>query len=138
MPLPFCYESLNDLISSYDNRIEQEIRNMNRVKKFYNDEESFDMLMLRITDKDDKRFEKFISNTNKLNGGNSIPNPWRILYIILDIVQYEGKEIAPFDVLTRDHSSRNMIYYGWTFSWVHGENTLISIYNRKDELVYRF
>jgi hypothetical protein len=67
-----------------------------------------------------------------------IPNPWRIFYTVLEIVLEEGEEIPPYDTLTYMFPSKNVKYMGWTFSWVHGEDTLISVFNPDDELVYRF
>ena len=113
-------------------RMEHETRNMRRVKKMYYDEASFTYIMGQLILKDTKRFEKLIA------GEKNLPNPWRIFYTIIDIVQSDGEEVPPFDTLTNMLPSRTLIYYGWTFSWVHGENTLISIYNPEDELVYRF
>jgi hypothetical protein len=87
--------------------------------------------MNRLIDKDAKRMERLFDK-------DIIPNSWRVFFTILDIVQNEGTEVPAFDTLTKSLPSRTIMYYGWTFSWVHGENTLISIFNRKDELVYRF
>jgi hypothetical protein len=124
--------SLDEIMEDLLWRMEHETRNMRRVRKLYYDEDSFTYIMDQLILKDAKRFKKLIT------GEKNLPNPWRILYTIIDIVQYEGKEIPPFDTLTTMFPSRSLIYYGWTFSWVHGEGTIISIFNREDELVYRF
>ena len=125
------YSTLDELISIYTERLNRDNKNIERVKKFYNDEESFNLLMQKLIDKDTRRLEKLFDKA-------PIPNAWRILYVILDIVQNEGQEVPPFDTLTNMLPSRTLMYYGWTFSWVHGENTLLSVYNRENELVYRF
>lgn len=136
MSLP-SYSNLDDLINVYTERLDRETKNRNRVKKFYNDDESFDKLMERLIEKDYIRFEKFIGNVlNKK--GKCYPSPWKIFFVIMDIVQNEGEEIRPFDTLTKMLPSRTLKYHGWTFSTVHGIGTLISIYNRENELVYRF
>ena len=145
MPLP-AYETLDELVDVYIKRSCRDCKNRDRVKKFYNDEESFDVLMNRIIMKDGERFEKFISSidvdptdTTYMSVSTSrFLDPWRSLFVVLDIAQNEGEEVPPFDTLTRTHPSRTIMYHGWTFSWVHGENTLISIFNRSNELVYRF
>ena len=124
--------SLDEIMEDLLCRMEYETRNMRRVKKFYYDEVSFSYLMNQLILKDVKRFEKLIT------GEKNTPNPWRILYTIIDIDQSDGKEIPPFDTLTKMLPSRTIMYYGWTFSWVHGAGTLISIFNEKNELVYRF
>jgi hypothetical protein len=130
MSLP-RHSTLDELIGIYTERLNQDNKNIERIKKFYNDEESFNLLMQKLIDKDARRLEKLFDK-------DPVPNAWRILYIILDIVQNEGKEVPPFDTLTNMLPSRTLMYYGWTFSWVHGENTLLSIFNRENELVYRF
>lgn len=123
--------NLDDLLKYYFERADKETMNMVRIKRFYHDEDSFDELMMRIILKDYNRFERLMDK-------DVIPNPWRVLFVVLDIVQNEGKIIPPYDVLTRMWPSRSIEYMGWTFSWVQGEETLVSIYNQEDELVYRF
>lgn len=123
--------TLEELMDYLVKRIARENINVERVKKLYNDDESFNNLMNSIIEKDTKRFEK-------LSVGNPAPDPYRILYIIMDIAQSEGKEIEPFDTLTRNFPSLSILYRGWTFSWAHGVGTIVSIYNRENELIYRF
>jgi hypothetical protein len=124
--------NLEDLMNYYLQRLNNDQTNINRIKRLYNDDESFDLLMNKIINKDGKRFEKLIA------GEKNPKNPWRSLFIILDIAQEEGTETDPFDTLTKMLPSKTVIYHGWTFSWVHGEETSISVYNRKNELIYRF
>jgi hypothetical protein len=155
MPLP-KYATLDNLIDHYAERSNQDNKNRERVKKLMsqykemfinysiisgsaNDEiemdaadSAFGYLMGGIIQKDAKRFKKLI------DGDEHFPNPWRVFFVILDIVQNEGTEVDPFDTLTRMLPSRTIMYHRWTFSWVHGEGTLISIFNRNNELVYRF
>jgi len=121
----------DDLLAHYFKRAQKETTNMIRIKRFYDDEDGFDKLMFRIISKDYIRFERLMDE-------DIIPTPWRVFFVVLDIVQHEGEIIPPYDVLTRMWPSRSIEYMGWTFSWVHGEATLISVYNREDELVYRF
>lgn len=123
---------INDnLINYYLSRIQKENKNIQRIKKLYNDDDSFNHLMNQIIEKDVKRFESLVA------GKKNYPDPWKILYTILEIVQEEGKEIRPFDTLTKMLPSYSLLYHGWVFSWVHGEGTLISIYNRENELIYQ-
>ena len=123
--------NIDDLLKGYFERAGKETMNMIRIKRFYDDEESFNKLMKRIIDKDYERFER-------LGEKDLLPSPWRVMFVILDIVQNEGKHVKPFDVLTRSFPSRTIEYMGWTFSMVHGENTVTSIYNPEGDLVYRF
>ena len=123
--------NLNDLLSYYFERAENDAKNMVRVKKFYTDDDSFNGFMEKIISKDQKRLDRLMEK-------DLIPNPWRIFYVLLDIVLEDGEPIPSFDTLTRMFPSKTMKYMGWTFSWVHGENTLISVFNQENELVYRF
>jgi len=123
--------NLNDLLSYYFERSENETKNMVRVKRFYTDEVSFNEFMGKIISKDEERFKRLMDK-------DLLPNPWKIFYVLLDIVLEEGEMVKSYDTLTRMFPSKTMVYMGWTFSWVHGENTLISIFNTENELVYRF
>ena len=124
--------TLDELMSDLVKREAKSIENMNRVKKLYHDDDSFDHLMNIIVEKDVQRFKKIISKQK------NIPPPCKTFDIILDIVECDGEEIEPFDTLTKLYESRTIKYRGWTFSWAHGVNTLLSIYNREKELVYQF
>ena len=130
-PLKNDNVNIDDLLKYYFKRSDYETANMVRIKRFYDDEDSFDKLMFRIILKDYDRFERLMDK-------DRLPNPWRVLYVVLDIVQHEGKIIPPYDTLTKMFESRSIKYMGWTFSWVHGDATIISIFNRENELVYRF
>ena len=123
--------NLNDLLTYYFDRADKETSNMIRVRRFYTDEDSFNEFMNKIIDKDQERLDRLMDK-------DLVPNPWRIFYVLLDIVLEEGKMVKRFDTLTRMYPSKTLEYMGWTFSWVHGENTLISIFNTDNELVYRF
>ena len=125
------HNKVDDILNFYFKRLSTDATNMTRIKRFYDDEDSFDDLMIKIILKDYERFEKLMNK-------DLLPNPWRVLFVILDIVQHEGEIIPPYDTLTKMFPSRSMKYMGWTFSWVHGDSTIISIYTREDELVYRF
>jgi hypothetical protein len=132
--------TLDKLFNDLYYRLKQDNINMERVKKLYKDNESFNLLMNQLIQKDAKRFEKIIANigTEPKDNKQFFPTPWRIFGYIVDIVQNEGTEIKPFDTLTRMLPSRSLLYRGWIFTWVHGMGTLVSIYNTKNELVYRF
>ncbi len=124
--------TLDELMDYLIKKGSDEILKMNRVKKLYNDDESFDKLMNQIIEKDIKRLE------NLINKGTNQHDVSLIFYTILDIVQSDGEEIDPPNTLAKILPSRTILYKGWTFSWIHGEGTVISIYNRDNELIYRF
>ena len=128
-------QSLDNIVDDLFSRLEQDNKNINRVKKLYHDDDTFDNLMNHIIEKDPKRFEKLVKNKNS---DQIFPTPWKMFGYIMDIVQTEGEEIKPFDTITRMLPCRLLVYHGWTFCWVHGISTMVSIYNPKNELVYRF
>lgn len=129
--------TLNDVTNDLFKRLEKNEKNITRIKKFYRDENSFNDLMYRLTDKDYKRFQKFITAALN-NKSRRFPHQWKIFSIIMEIAESEGTEIPPFDTWTKTFSSKSVQYYGWTFSWVHKVNTIVSIYNRENELIYQF
>lgn len=123
--------TLDELMTDLVNREAKSVRNMNRIKKLYHNDETFNRLMNAIIEKDVKRFTKLISKHK------NIPSPCKTFGIILEIVECDGEEIEPYDTLTKVYPSRTLLYHGWTFSWIQGENTLLSIYNSENELVYQ-
>lgn len=123
--------NLSNLVSHYLDKAKTNDLDILRVKKFYSNEKEFDDLMNRLIEKDEHRFKRLLED-------DPIPSPWRIFSVILDIVLSEGKTILPFDTLTQMFPSKSVEYMGWVFSWVHGDTTIISIYNTDCELVYRF
>ena len=104
--------------------------NMSRMQKFFDDDESFSILMHRIISKHDDRW------TAACYKRNIMPHPWNILYAVHDIVEGEGEEVKPIDGLTRNFPSVLIEYRGWTFAITHGQGSVLSIYKDK-KLVYR-
>jgi hypothetical protein len=123
--------NLTDLVSHYLEKSKTNDLDILRVKKFYSNKEEFNELMNRLIKKDEDRFKRLMDK-------DPIPNPWRIFGVILDIVLHEGKTIMPFDTLTQMFPSKSVEYMDWVFSWVHGDTTIISVYNPDCELIYRF
>lgn len=106
------------------------LHNMERMKKFYSDEESFDELMRRVIEKHSDRW------TDLCYSNGVMPHPWHILYSILDIVEEEGEETEPIDALTESFPSALWKYMGWTFAITHGQGSVVSVY-KGSELLYR-
>lgn len=104
--------------------------NMDRMRKFFDDNESFDILMHRIIAKHGDRW------TDLCYKRNVMPHPWHILYSVHDIVEAEGEEVKPLDSLTRNFPSVLIEYRGWTFAITHGQGSVLSIY-KGGELIYR-
>lgn len=105
-------------------------RNMERMKKFYQDEESFDRLMERVLQKHGDRW------TDLCYRNGFMPHPWNLLYSIFDIAEEEGEEVDPLDPLTESFASVLWKYRGWTFAITHGQGVVTSVYKGSD-LVYR-
>ena len=53
--------TLDDVISDLEQRLTENLRNIDRVKKLYHDDATFDNLMNKIIEKDRELFQKFIS-----------------------------------------------------------------------------
>jgi hypothetical protein len=112
--------------------VEKKHRDQLRVKKLYHDDESFNQLILKIVEKDNKILSQMI--IEKQTPSSS----WRILNTLMDIVFSEGLEHIELDDLTRHFPSSMYKYRGWTFGITHGQGSIISIFNPNDELIYRF
>lgn len=106
-------------------------RNSERMKKFFNDDESFEKVLIRILEKHDDRW------TDVCYSKNVQPHPWEILYAICSIVEDEGIETKPLDGLTENFKSTLLEYRGYTFAWTNGQGTVLSIYNKNKELIFR-
>lgn len=133
--------TLDDVIYDLEQRLRVNQRNMERVKRLYHDETTFDELMNKIIEKDRERFQDFIGAviTGK---ATKYPAPWQLFSTILDIVQNEGEEQLSKCLKIPIPSNKKMLrrnikYMGWTFHWIHGKGTLLSIYNRSDDLIYQ-
>jgi hypothetical protein len=123
-------KNIEDMARHFKAKAHIKLHNMERMKKFFHDDESFDSLMLRIIRKHGNEWDEIC----RRNGVQ--PHPWHILYSILDIAEEEGKEVDPIDSFTRGFHSMLWEYRGWTFAITHGQGSVTSIY-RGDLLIYR-
>ena len=122
---------ISDFAIFYKNKLMKLQRNVDRIKRFYNDDDSFDVLVKRIVDKHGDRW----SDLCYRNG--VMPYPWMILYSLIDLSEAEGVEVEPLDRLTENFSSVLIEYRGWTFARTHGQGTVLSIYDKDKKLIYR-
>jgi hypothetical protein len=111
---------INDFAIFYKNKLMKSQRNVERIKRFYNDDDSFDVLIKRVID-------KLMVSTQ----------PWIVLYSLIDLVEAEGVEVEPLDGLTENFPSVLIEYRGWTFARTHGQGTVLSIYDKDKKLIYR-
>jgi len=129
-PLEFTEQQLEDMVAYFKKKEKKKAVNTDRMRKFFNDEESFSNLMERVIKKHDDRWVDVCYKKNVM------PHPWHILYSIYDIVEKEGIEVKPLDGLTSCFPSVLIEYMNWTFAITHGQGSVLSIY-RKGQLVYR-
>ena len=123
---------LNSFKEYVQKKVEKEQRERQRVKTLYHDDESFNLLMEKIVEKDNKILSQMVYERETPSSA------WRILTTIMDIALSEGLEHIELDDFTREFPSRMSKYRGWTFGITHGQGSIISIFNPNDELIYRF
>ena len=105
-------------------------RNVERMKKMYTDQKSFNSLVNKILDKHDESWIK------KCYDKSVQPHPKILLYTLFDLVEKEGKPIKPIDGLTENFPSQVLSYKSWQFAITHGQGAVCSVYYRK-KLKYR-
>jgi len=108
----------------------QKNNNIERVKKMFNDQKTFDDLMFKILSKNgDERKDMCYKK-------GYMPYPSTLLSVIFDLAEQEGVEIVEsIDDLTEHFPSAIYNYNDWTFSLTFGQGTSSSIYYNK-KLMY--
>lgn len=106
-------------------------KNMERMQRFFFDDESFEKVLIRILEKHDDRW------SGVCLAKNIQPHPWEILYAICNIVEEEGTETGSLDGLTENFPTSLLEYKGYTFAWTNGQGTVLSIFNKEKELIFR-
>ena len=126
----FTEDDIEELKKYFDKKCQRKKRNIERMKKLYNDNDSFNVLMQKILDKHtDELSDRFYKNGIQ-------PHPLNILYSIFDIFQNEGNNINPFDEFTINFSSIVFEYMNWQISITNGQGSVCSVYHNKN-LKYR-
>lgn len=105
-------------------------RNVERLKKMFTDQKSFNSLVNKIINKHDDSWVK------KCYDRNVQPHPRILLYTLFDLVEKEGKSIKPIDGLTENFPSQILTYKCWQFAITHGQGAVCSVYYKK-KLKYR-
>ena len=113
-------------------KFEYDLKNINveRLKKMFTDQKSFNVLVNKIINKHDEKLVK------KCYDRSVQPHPKKLLYTLFDLVEKEGKSIKPFDGLTENFSSQVITYKSWQFAITMGQGAVCSVYYRK-KLKYR-
>ena len=105
-------------------------RNVERLKKMFTDQKSFNLLVNKIIDKHDEKWVK------KCYDRSVQPHPKILLYALFDLAEREGKQIKPIDGLTENFPSQVLSYKSWQFAITMGQGAVCSVYYRK-KLKYR-
>ena len=105
--------------------------NIERIKKMFNDQETFDSLVNRIISKNGEEWR------DKCYKNGCTPYPTQLLYSLFDLAEKEGTEITEsIDDFTSHFPSDICEYNGWQFALTYGQGTCSSIYYNK-KLMYR-
>ena len=105
-------------------------RNVERLKKMFTDQKSFNLLVNKIINKHD---DNWLELCNKKNVQS---HPRILLYTLFDLVEKEGKSIGSVDDLTEHFPSQVITYKSWQFAITHGQGAVCSVYYKK-KLKYR-
>ena len=106
------------------------IRNVEKIKKMFTDQKSFNKLVKTIIAKHDDRW---VDGCYKRG---VMPYPWELMYALFDLSEIEGKVSKPVDDLTDNFPSSIYSYKGWQFAVTHGQGSVCSVYYKK-KLMYR-
>jgi hypothetical protein len=123
-------QSVDNFVKKLDFEKKLKINNMNRIKKMFSDQKTFDVLVNRIIGKLDEKYR------DKCYSKGYIPHPSNLLYSVFDLAIEEGEEIGPLDGLTKNFSSDIYQYKKWQFAITFGQGACSSVYYKK-ELKYR-
>jgi hypothetical protein len=124
-------EFIENMANFFKEKNKARERNTERIRKFFSDDESFEKTLIRILEKHDERW------TDVCYAKSVQPHPWEILYSICNIVEDEGENVEPLDDFTKNWQSTLLKYRGYTFAWTNGQGTVMSIYNKDNELIFR-
>lgn len=109
---------------------DRKLKNIERIKTFFNDQESFNNLVNNILDKHNQEYSE------RCYKNGYMPHPLNILYSLFELADSEGEPIEPFDQFTIMFPSSATEYMNWQFVVTHGQGSVCSVYY-KNELKYR-
>jgi hypothetical protein len=119
-------------MEEYFNKLAEKARIMEercqRLKTHFNDDQSFDLIMNRVLDKQRKYDDKHYSTYSE--------RPLHVTNLLWELAASEGEEIGPVDGLTENFPSAIYLYYGYQFAITHGQGSVLSIYKNR-ECLYR-
>lgn len=119
-------ENVEKMKKHFQDIQDQENRNIERIKKMFTDDASFDILVNKILEKHDDSWR------DRCYKKGSEPYPWYLLYTLFDLARDEGVEIDALDSFTESFSSSIVEYKDWQFATTNGQGTVCSIYYKKE------
>lgn len=123
-------KSINEFAKKLAFERSLKIHNTERVKKMFNDQKSFNLLVNNIIEKHDDYW------INLCYKKGIMPHPWHLMYALFDLSELEGKISDPVDDFTENFPSSIYSYKGWKFAVTYGQGAVCSIYYR-NKLKYR-
>jgi len=124
-------ESIREFKAKLQLEVDIKDNNIERIKKMFNDQETFDSLVNRIICKNGDEWR------DKCWKNGCMPYPTNLLNSLFDLAEQEGVEITEtIDDFTEHFQSDICEYKGWQFAMTYGQGTCGSIYYNK-KLMYR-
>jgi hypothetical protein len=137
------YDTLKDFLDSEEGKesISEFVRelamkdirkgiNMDRMKRFYSTQAEFDVLMERIANKHNDRWDNVCYNQGYE------PYPWECLYAIFNIAEKDGSLVdESLDGFTENFPSSIFEYMGWQFAITFGQGSVMSVYKNKELMI---
>jgi hypothetical protein len=103
--------------------------NKTRIKRFYHNQETFNILMKRICDKHNSAYE------DRCYDNGCQPYPMEILNTVHDIAECEGQDYESLDSFTENFPSQICTFMNWQFAVTHGQGSVLSVYQNRELLV---
>jgi len=123
-------ESINEFVRGLAMKDIRKDINRDRMKKFYCSQAEFDVLMERIANKHNDRWDDVCYKQG------CEPYPWEILYAIFNIAEKDGEVLTePLDGFTQNFPSTILEYMGWQFAVTFGQGSVMSVYKNKELMI---
>lgn len=124
-------EVMNNFFEKIKFKKELEKKHIEKIKKMFHDQETFNNLVNKILNKHDNDY------VNKCYKNGYMPHPMNLLYSLFDLAELEGTVLTEsLDGLTENFPSQIMEYMDWQFAITDGQGSICSVYYKK-ELKYR-
>lgn len=121
---------IKEWMEKHELQKQRQARNIARIKKFFNNQETFAEFVNKVCDKHDKRWRDLCYSRV------TEPIPWELLYTLFDLATLEGYEVDPFDDFLESFHSLVYEYGEFQFTITHGQGSVMSVY-RNRILIFR-